>query len=84
MDALALGRYLREAREAKELTLDDAERTLRIRQRVLEAFELGDFRVMDASPVQIRGFIGNYARQPLPTLRRAASLTRTPSCRRSR
>lgn len=62
MDTLALGRYLREAREAKELTLDDAERTLRIRRRVLEAFELGDFRALDASPVQIRGFIGNYAR----------------------
>ncbi len=62
MDALALGRYLREAREAKELTLEDAERTLRIRRRVLEAFELGDFNVIDASPVQIRGFIGNYAR----------------------
>jgi len=54
MDALALGRYLREAREAKELTLEDAERTLRIRRRVLEAFELGDFNVIDASPVQIR------------------------------
>lgn len=62
MDALALGRYLREAREAKELTLEDAERTLRIRRRILEAFELGDFHVTDASPVQIRGFIGNYAR----------------------
>ncbi|MGQ9889983.1 MAG: helix-turn-helix domain-containing protein [Aggregatilineales bacterium] len=62
MDALALGRYLREAREAKELTLEDAERTLRIRRRVLEAFELGNFNVIDASPVQIRGFIGNYAR----------------------
>lgn len=62
MDSVALGRYLREAREAKELTLEDAERTLRIRRRVLEAFELGNFNVIDASPVQIRGFIGNYAR----------------------
>ena len=62
MDAQALGRYLRETREAKELTLDDAERALRIRQRILESFELGDFRISDASTVQIRGFIRNYAR----------------------
>ena len=41
MDAQALGRYLRETREAKELTLDEAARALRIRQRVLELFEAG-------------------------------------------
>lgn len=61
MDAQALGRYLRETREAKELTLEDAEQALRIRSRILESFELGDFTVADASPVQIRGFIRNYA-----------------------
>lgn len=62
MDAQALGRFLRETRETKELTLDDAEQSLRIRRRILESFELGDFTVNDASPVQIRGFIRNYAR----------------------
>lgn len=62
MDAQALGRYLRDSREAKELTLEDAERTLHIRSRILEAFESGDFQVSGASKVQIRGFIGNYAR----------------------
>src|SRR6185503_6553437 len=62
MDAQALGRYLRETREAKELTLEDAERALRIRQRILESFELGEFHISDASTVQIRGFIRNYAR----------------------
>lgn len=62
MDAQALGRYLRESREAKELTLEDAEQALKIRRRILESFELGDFTVKDASPVQIRGFIRNYAR----------------------
>mgnify|MGYP000144327533 CR=1 FL=1 len=36
MDAQALGRFLRETREAKELTLEDAERSLRIRQRILD------------------------------------------------
>jgi hypothetical protein len=62
MDAQALGRYLRETREAKELSLEDAERALRIRQRILESFELGEFHISDASTVQIRGFIRNYAR----------------------
>lgn len=62
MDAQALGRYLRQTREAKELTLEDAEKALRIRQRVLESFELGDFNIPDMSAVQIRGFIRNYAR----------------------
>lgn len=62
MDAQALGRYLRQSREARELTLEDAERVLHIRRRILESFELGDFVVPDASIVQIRGFIRNYAR----------------------
>ncbi len=62
MDAQALGRFLRQTREAKELTLEDAERTLKIRQRVLESFELGDFNIPDSSVVQIRGFIRNYSR----------------------
>lgn len=62
MDAQALGRYLRQSREAKELTFEDAERALFIRRRVLESFELGDFNIPDMSVVQIRGFIRNYAR----------------------
>ncbi len=61
MDAQSLGRYLRESRTAREITLDDAESVLRIRRRVLEAFEAGDFDATDASPVQVRGFIRNYA-----------------------
>ncbi len=62
MDSQTLGRYLHDTRLAKELTFEDAERALKIRSRILEAFELGDFKVASASPVQIRGFIGNYAR----------------------
>jgi transcriptional regulator with XRE-family HTH domain len=62
MDSQALGRYLRETREAKELTLEDAERALKIRRRILESFELGEFTLSDASLVQVRGFIRNYAR----------------------
>jgi len=62
MDSQALGRFLRQSREAKELTLEEAERALRIRQRILESFELGDFNLPELSAIQIRGFVRNYAR----------------------
>lgn len=60
MDTLELGRFLREHRETRELTLEDAVSTLHIRQSILEAFEQGDFGV-GGSPVQIRGLLRNYA-----------------------
>ncbi|MCC6893987.1 MAG: DUF4115 domain-containing protein [Anaerolineae bacterium] len=62
MDAQALGRYLRESREAKEITLEEAEQVLKIRRRILESFELGQFTFTDATNVQTRGFVRNYAR----------------------
>ena len=62
MDRQALGRYLREIRETQERTLEEAERALKIRRRLLERFEMGEFAVDDLSAVQIRGFIRNYAR----------------------
>ncbi len=62
MDAQALGRYLRESRETKELTLEEAEQVLKIRRRILESFELGQFTFTDATNVQTRGFVRNYAR----------------------
>jgi hypothetical protein len=61
MDPSALGRYLRESREAKELTLEDAVTALRIRRPILEAFEQGDFSVVETQ-VQVRGLLRNYAR----------------------
>lgn len=61
MDPAALGRYLRESRETKELTLEDAVVALRIRRNVLEAFERGEFDLGD-SPVRVRGMLRNYAR----------------------
>lgn len=60
MDRLALGRYLRESREARELTLEDVVQASRIRRSVLESFEQGNFDVAE-SQVQIRGFLRNYA-----------------------
>jgi len=61
MDPTALGRYLRETREAKERTLDDAVTALKIRRTILESFEQGNFAVAD-SQVQVRGMLRNYAR----------------------
>lgn len=61
MDPLSLGRYLRQTRETRELTLEDAVSALRIRRAVLEAFEQGDFSAASASEVQIRGFLRLYA-----------------------
>jgi hypothetical protein len=61
MNPAALGRYLRESREAKEITLEDAVVALRIRRNVLEAFERGEFDLSD-SPVRLRGMLRNYAR----------------------
>jgi len=62
MEPQALGRLLRQSREAKELTLDEAERALRIRRRILESFEVGDFVLPEFAPIQLRGFVRNYAR----------------------
>nr|MCU0514760.1 helix-turn-helix domain-containing protein [Anaerolineae bacterium] len=61
MDTGALGRYLRETRETRELTLEQAVSSLRIRRGILEAFEQGDFTGA-GSPVQVRGLLRNYAR----------------------
>ncbi|MEL6404152.1 MAG: RodZ domain-containing protein [Chloroflexota bacterium] len=60
MDPTALGRYLRESREAKEITLEYAVSALRIRRDIIEAFEQGNFTVLD-SAVRTRGMLRNYA-----------------------
>ncbi|MDX1995367.1 MAG: DUF4115 domain-containing protein [bacterium] len=62
MDLFSLGLYLKDTREAKEIALDKVERDLRIRRKVLESFEAGDFNLPELSPVQLRGFLRNYAR----------------------
>lgn len=60
MDAFSLGQQLRQAREEQNYTLDDVEQVLKIRKFILTGFEEGNFNVIDASPVQIRGFLRNY------------------------
>jgi cytoskeletal protein RodZ len=55
-----LGTWLREAREAKNLSLSEVEAETRIRGSFIEALEEGDY---DALPgeVHVRGFLRNYA-----------------------
>ncbi len=55
-----IGQFLRETRERLGLTLDEVERATRIRTHHIEAIERGDFEALP-SPVQARGFLGNYA-----------------------
>ena len=55
-----IGRLLREAREAKGLTLADVERVTRIRLNYLEALEADEFNRLPGD-VYVRGFLRNYA-----------------------
>ena len=62
MDAYSLGQYLREAREAKEIRIEDVVAQLRIRQPILDSFEAGDFEVRGVPEIQIRGLLRIYGR----------------------
>lgn len=55
-----IGQRLRQARESLGLSLDEAERTTRIRAQHLAALERDAFDALP-SPVQARGFLKNYA-----------------------
>ncbi len=61
MEAERLGQQLQEARESRELTLEQVEQALRIRARYLAAFESGQYDDLPGA-VQARGFLRNYAR----------------------
>src|SRR5579871_2819119 len=60
-DAETLGQELRAAREARDLTLDEAERQTRIRAKHLDSLEQGNYAALPTA-VQARGFLRNYAR----------------------
>ena len=62
MDAYSLGQYLREAREALEIEIEDAVAKLRIRQPILEAFEDGEYDIRGVPEIQVRGMLRIYAR----------------------
>lgn len=60
-DTHSPGLQLRQAREAAGLSLADASRQLRLKERVLEAIERDDLAALGA-PVFARGFVLSYAR----------------------
>lgn len=60
MQTDSLGSRLRAAREARDLTLAQAEQATRIRAKFLEALERDDFSIA-TSETQARGFLRNYA-----------------------
>ncbi len=68
-----LGSILREAREAKGYTLEEAQATTKISIRYLRALEDGQYELLP-TPVHARGFLRNYARflalDPEPLLAR--------------
>lgn len=55
-----LGDLLKEARQKKEVSLEQVEGVLRIRGKYLQALEDEDFSIMP-SEVYVRGFLRNYA-----------------------
>jgi cytoskeletal protein RodZ len=55
-----IGRKLQETREQLGLSLEEVERSTRIRTHHLQALEEGDLDALPSS-VQARGFLGNYA-----------------------
>ncbi len=55
-----IGELLKDARQAKGMTLEDVEKVTRIRRKYLEAIENGDASEMPGE-VQLRGFIRNFA-----------------------
>ncbi len=71
-----IGHILREARENKGLSLEDAQAHTRINARYLTALENGQYSALP-TPVHVRGFLRNYARflglDPQPLLSRYAA-----------
>ncbi len=56
----SIGQQLRQAREARSLTLEDAARATHIRIYYLKAFEAGEFEILP-SLAQGKGFLRSYA-----------------------
>jgi len=55
-----LGELLKEARQSKEVSLEQVEEELRIRKKYLQALEEEDFSIMPPE-VYVKGFLRNYA-----------------------
>ncbi len=59
-ELIALGASLKDAREARDLDLEELEKQTRIRLKYLEAIESGQFGEID-NPLQLKGFLRSYA-----------------------
>ena len=55
-----LGEQLQQARLARGVSLEDAERIIRIRRKYLAALERGDHLALP-TPLQVRGFLQSYS-----------------------
>ena len=68
-----LGSILREAREAQQLSVEDAQRATRITPKYLTALEEGNYELLP-TPLHVKGYLRNYARflkiDPQPLLDR--------------
>jgi cytoskeleton protein RodZ len=77
-----LGHILREAREARGLTLPQAQAKTRINLRFLEALENGEYNALPTA-VHVRGYLRNYARflnlDPEPLLERYEAAQSRPA-----
>jgi len=57
-----IGRILKEAREARGLTLEEVDENIKIRTKYLQAMEEEQFELLPGGPVYVRGFLKNYGR----------------------
>jgi cytoskeleton protein RodZ len=60
MGPLGIGERLRNTREARGLSLDDVEASIRVRRRYLEALEAETFHDIPG-PAYVKGFLRSYA-----------------------
>jgi hypothetical protein len=60
VDVTPLGETLQRARQAKGVTIEDAERVTRIPRKYIEALEVENYGILPA-PVYARGFLRSYA-----------------------
>src|SRR3970040_548999 len=56
-----LGETLQRARQARGITVEDAERATRIPRKYLEALEQENFAILPPVPVYARGFLRSYS-----------------------
>jgi cytoskeletal protein RodZ len=58
---LGIGNILKEAREARGLTLEKVEAETKIRKKYISAMEQGEFQTLPG-PIYARAFLKNYAK----------------------